>query len=196
LSRALDFLESNAATDGTRVAIMGHSRFGKAALVAMAYDSRFAAAFISSSGEGGAKLWRRHYGEQIGNIAGSGEYHWVAGNFLRYAGPLDADDLPVDAHELIALCAPRAVFVSSGSDGDQWTDPRGMFLAALNASPVYDLLGATGLGATDYPAIEEAFVDGAIAWRQHSKGHTPGPNWPWFLDFAARAFADPSRAAP
>jgi hypothetical protein len=168
---------------------MGHSRYGKAALVAMAYDTRFAAAFISSSGEGGAKLWRRNFGEQAGNIAGSGEYHWVAGNFLRYAGPLTVDDLPVDAHQLIALCAPRAVFISSGADGDQWTDPRGMFLAARAASPVFELLGAGGLGADEYPAVGTALTVGAIAWRQHEAGHTPGPNWPYFLEVAARAFA-------
>jgi len=193
-SRALDFLQEHARTDASRVGIMGHSRYGKAALVAMAYDSRFAAAFVSSSGEGGAKLWRRHFGEQIGNIAGSGEYHWVAGNFLRYAGPLTVDDLPVDAHQLIALCAPRAVFVSSGDDGDQWTDPRGMFLAARAASPVFELLGAGGLGADEYPSVGTALTDGAIAWRQHSGGHTPGPNWPYFLDFAARAFASHAAA--
>lgn len=194
-SRIVDFLESRDGYDGSRVAVFGHSRFGKAALVAMAFDERIAAGFISSSGEGGAKLWRRHFGEQIGNIAGSGEYHWVAGNFLRYAGPLDATDLPVDAHALIALCAPRPVFVSSGDDGDEWTDPRGMFLAAAAASPVYELLGAGGLGTTAYPPIGDLVSRGALAWRQHALGHTPGPNWSYFLDFAARAFARPGAAA-
>jgi len=157
--------------------------------VAMAYDSRFAAAFVSSSGEGGAKLWRRNFGEQAGNIAGSGEYHWVAGNFLKYAGPQTVADLPVDAHELIALCAPRPVFIGSGSEGDQWVDPKGMFLAAAAAGPVYELLGARGLGTDRMPPIGTALVAGDLAWRQHELGHTPGPNWPFFLDFAARHFS-------
>ncbi|MEJ2435643.1 MAG: hypothetical protein P8Y53_21790, partial [Pseudolabrys sp.] len=143
-SRVLDYLSGTRAIDAQRVAVHGHSRFGKAALLAMAYDTRFAAAFVSSSGAGGAKLWRRNFGEQIGNVAGTGEYHWVAGNFLRYAGPLSAPDLPVDAHALIALCAPRPVFISSGAEGEQWVDPKGMFLAAVHAGPVYELLGARG----------------------------------------------------
>lgn len=194
-SRVVDYLDSASGFDAGRVAIEGHSRYGKAMLVAMAFDRRIAVAFISSSGEGGAKLWRRHYGEQIGNIAGTGEYHWVAGNFLKYAGPLGADDLPVDAHQLIALCAPRPVFISSGTDGDEWTDPKGMFLAAAHASPVYELLGAKGLGTMDYPAVGTGLMDGELAWRQHPLGHTPAPNWPVFLDFAARYFesADSTR---
>jgi len=187
-SRVLDFFATLDTVDESRVGIEGHSRYGKAALVAMAYDSRIAAAFISSSGEGGAKLWRRNFGEQIGNIAGSGEYHWVAGNFLKYAGPLTANDLPVDAHELIALSAPRPVFISSGNDGDQWVDPKGMFLAAAGAGPVYELLGKRGLNTIEYPPIGTALMDGDVSYRQHDLGHTPGPNWPYFLDFAARYF--------
>jgi len=187
-SRVLDYLDSRSEVDGERVALFGHSRYGKAALVAMAFDARFATVFVSSSGEGGAKLWRRHFGEQVGNIAGSGEYHWVAGNFLRYAGPLTVDDLPVDAHQLIALCAPRPVFISSGTEGDQWVDPKGMFLAAAHAGPVYELLGARPLPTSEYPPVGTALVDGDLAWRQHEQGHTPGPNWPVFLDFAARQF--------
>jgi hypothetical protein len=187
-SRVLDYLSGTRAIDAQRVTVHGHSRFGKAALVAMAYDTRFAAAFVSSSGAGGAKLWRRNFGEQIGNVAGTGEYHWVAGNFLRYAGPLAAPDLPVDAHALIALCAPRPVFISSGAEGEQWVDPKGMFLAAVHAGPVYELLGARGLGTTEMPPIGVGLLDGDIAWRQHELGHTPGPNWPWFLDFAAAYF--------
>jgi hypothetical protein len=187
-SRVLDYLSTRADIDENRVAVHGHSRFGKAALLAMAYDTRFAAAFISSSGAGGAKLWRRNFGEQIGNVAGAGEYHWMAGNFLRYAGPLSASDLPVDAHSLIALCAPRPVFISSGAEGELWIDPKGMFLAAVHAGPVYELLGARGLGTMEMPAVGVGLLRGELAWRQHEKGHTPGPNWPWFLDFAARYF--------
>ncbi|MEJ2384388.1 MAG: hypothetical protein P8Y54_08310 [Xanthomonadales bacterium] len=184
----MDYFEQDPRIDAGRVAIEGHSRFGKAALVAMAFDQRIAAAYISSSGEGGAKLWRRNFGEQIGNIAGSGEFHWVAGNFLRYAGPLTAADLPVDAHHLIALCAPRPVFIGAGSDGDAWVDPKGMFLAAREAGPVYELLGRTGLGAADFPPPGTALTDGDIAWRQHEYGHSPGPNWSYFLDFTERYF--------
>lgn len=187
-SRALDFLATVEAVDANRVGITGHSRFGKAALVAMAYDPRFATALISSSGEGGAKLWRRNFGEQIGNIAGSGEYHWVAGNFLKYAGPLTANDLPIDAHELIALCAPRPVFISSGTEGDQWVDPRGMFMATVHAGPVYELLGRDGLGTKNFPPTGTPLVDGDLAWRQHELGHTPGPNWKYFIEFAERYF--------
>src|SRR5213079_2981498 len=128
--------------EAKRVAVEGHSRYGKAALVAMAYDPRFAVAFVSSSGEGGAKLHRRNFGELVENVAGSGEYHWMAGNFLKYAGPLTANDMPVDSHELIALCAPRPVFIGAGAtNGDGWVDAKGMFLAAAAAGPVYKLLG-------------------------------------------------------
>lgn len=103
----------------------------------MADDACFAIAFISSSGEGGAKLHRRNYGEIVENVAGAGEYHWMAGNFLKYAGPKNWNDLPVDSHELIALCAPRPVFISSGSKGDSWVDAKGMFLAGVHAGSVY-----------------------------------------------------------
>ncbi len=146
-SRALDYFETDKSVDAKQVGIEGHSRYGKAALVAMAYDPRFAIAYISSSGEGGAKLFRRNFGEQIGNVAGTGEYHWMAGNFLKYAGPLTENDLPVDAHELIALCAPRPVFIGAGAtNGDGWVDAKGMFLAAVGAGPVYKLLGKKGSG--------------------------------------------------
>jgi hypothetical protein len=187
-SRALDYLETDKSTDAKRVAIEGHSRYGKAAAIAMAYDARFATAFLSSSGEGGVKLHRRNYGELVENVAGSGEYHWMAGNFIKYGGPLTWDDLPIDSHELIALCAPRPVFISAGDKGDQWVDAKGMFLAGVGAGPVYKLLGKKDLGTADFPALETPLVQGEIAFRQHSGGHTPGPNWPTFLDFAARYF--------
>ena len=197
-SRALDYFESDPAVDAKQVGIEGHSRYGKAALVAMAYDPRFAIAYISSSGESGAKLYRRNYGEQIGNIAATSEYHWMAGNFLKYDGPLTVADLPVDAHELIALCAPRPVFISSGSleAGDGWADAKGSFLAAAAASPVYELLGKKGLGTTVFPPIETALVSGDLAFRQHSGGHTPAPNWPTFIDFARRYLQPPTAKTP
>jgi hypothetical protein len=193
-SRALDYMETDAAVDAKRVAIEGHSRWGKATVVAMAYDQRFWAAYVSSSGEGGAKLHRRDWGETVENIAGLGAYHWMAGNFLKYAGPLHPGDLPVDSHELIALCAPRPVFVSAGRGGydeepggDSWVDAKGSFMAAAAANPVYKLLGAKGLGTTEFPKVETLVgSDADVAFRQHSGGHTDGPNWPYFLDFAQR----------
>jgi hypothetical protein len=164
----------------------GHSRYGKAVLIAMAYDQRFAIAYVSSSGAAGAKLHRRNWGEIVENVAGSGEYHWMAGNFLKYAGPLNWNDLPVDSHELIALCAPRPVFISAGDKGDEWVDARGMFMAAVAAGQVYKLLGKRDLGVDQFPEIETALTDGDIAYRQHRGGHVTGPNWPTFLTFAGR----------
>jgi alpha-glucuronidase len=191
-SRALDYLETDNSVDAKRVGLEGHSRYGKAALIAMAYDPRFAIAYISSSGEGGAKLNRRNWGEIVENLAGTGEYHWMAGKFLKYAGPLGWADLPVDSHELIALCAPRPLFISAGATkGDGWVDAKGMFMATVGAGPVYRLLGKKGLGTTEFPPIETTLIDGDLAFRQHSGGHTPGPNWPTFLTFASRYFDGP-----
>jgi hypothetical protein len=170
------------------VGIEGLSRYGKAALVTMAYDQRFAIGFIASSGEGGAKPHRRNFGELVENLAGTGEYHWMAGNFLKYAGPLTANDLPVDANELIALCAPRPVFISCGSpkvEGN-WLDDKGQFEAEVAAGQVYELLGRKGLGTTQFPPMGTALISGDLAFRQHSGGHTAGPNWPTFLEFASR----------
>lgn len=196
-SRAMDYFEMDKSVDAKHVGIEGHSRYGKAALVTMAYDKRFAIGYISSSGAGGAALYRRNFGEQIGNVAGTGEYHWMAGNFLKYAGPLTPNDLPVDSHELIALCAPRPVFIGAGAvNGDGWVDPHGMFMAAVDAGPVYRLLGKKDLGTTEFPPIETALIEGDIAYRQHSGGHTPGPNWPTFLKFAGRYFQVPGVDAP
>jgi hypothetical protein len=192
-SRVLDYLETDRAVDAKQVGLEGLSRYGKAALVAMAVDRRFAIALVSSSGEGGAKLHRRNFGELVENLAGAGQYHWMAGNFLKYAGPLNWNDLPVDSHELIALCAPRPVFIGAGAaeKGDAWVDAKGMFLAAAGAGPVYRLLGKKDLGTTEFPPIETALIDGEVAFRQHSGGHTSGPNWPTFLAFAGRYLKGP-----
>jgi len=188
-SRALDYFETDKSVDSKRVGVEGHSRYGKATAVAMAYDSRFAIAFVSSSGEGGVKLHRRNWGELVENVAATSEYHWMAGNFLKYAGPLNWNDMPVDSHELVALCAPRPVFISAGAtQGDGWVDAKGMFLAAVGAGPVYKLLGKKDLGTKEFPPIETALMGGDVAFRQHSSGHTPGPNWPTFLTFAERYF--------
>jgi hypothetical protein len=187
-SRALDYFETDKAVDAKQVGIEGLSRYGKAALVTMAYDPRFAIGFIGSSGEGGAKLHRRNFGELVENVAGTGEDHWMAGNFLKYAGPFNWNDLPVDSHELIALCAPRPVFISCGSfevEGG-WLDQKGMFMAEVAAGPVYRLLGKKDLGTSELPKMETALVDGDLAFRQHSGGHTTGPNWPTLLTFADR----------
>jgi hypothetical protein len=187
-SRALDYFETDKTVDVRQVGIEGHSRYGKATLVAMAYDPRFAIAYVSSSGAGGAKLHRRNYGELVENVAGQSEYHWMAGNYLKYAGPLTWNDIPVDSHELVALCAPRPVFISSGDKGDGWVDAKGMFLAGVGAGPVYKMLGKKDLGTIEFPPLETTLIDGDIAFRQHSGGHTPGPNWPTFLTFASRYF--------
>jgi hypothetical protein len=188
-SRALDYFETDKAVDAKRVALEGHSRYGKATVVAMAYDPRFAIAFISSSGAGGVKLHRRYWGEMVENVAAPNEYHWMAGNYLKYAGPLHAKDLPVDAHQLVALCAPRPVFISAGAtQGDGWVDAKGAFLSGVGAGPVYKLLGKKDLGVSEFPPIETGLMEGDISFRQHSSGHTTGPNWPVFLDYAARYF--------
>jgi hypothetical protein len=194
VSRAMDYFETDKDVDARQVGLTGHSRYGKAALVAMAYDQRFAIAYPSSSGAGGAKLWRRDWGEVVENVAGSSEYHWMAGNFVKYSGPpMTWDDLPVDAHELVAMCAPRPVFISGGAtDGDGWVDAKGMFLAAAGAGPVYKLLGKRDMGTTEFPPIETTLIDGDIAFRQHSGGHTDAPNWPTFIKFAERYLKTPA----
>jgi (4-O-methyl)-D-glucuronate---lignin esterase len=198
-ARALDNLATNPAIDVTRVGIEGVSRYGKAALVTMAFEQRFAVALVGSSGEGGAKLHRRNWGETVENLTGTGEYHWMAGNFLKYGaaratfGARDAGDLPVDAHELIALCAPRPTFISYGvpERGDaRWLDHQGSFMSAVAAGPVFRLLGARDLGTSDdcrketMPPVNVGLLHGQLAWRQHDGGHTDGPNWRYFIPWA------------
>lgn len=200
-SRALDYLETDPAVDAKRVGIEGVSRFGKAALVTMAFDQRFAVALVGSSGEGGAKPHRRNFGEAVENLTGAGEYHWMAGNFLKYGaaeatfGSRNAGDIPVDSHQLIALCAPRPAFISYGipEKGDaRWLDQQGSFMATVAAGAVYRLLGAKDTGvAEDYrkakmPPVNTGLLEGHLAWRQHDGGHTDGPNWKYFLPWAAR----------
>ena len=186
-ARALDYFETDKAVDAKHVALECHSRWGKASLIAMAYDQRFWTVYVSSSGEGGAKLHRRNWGEVVENVAGAGEYYWMAGNFLKYAGPLNWGDLPVDSHELIAMCAPRPVFIGGGAtNGDGWADSKGMFMAAAAAGPVYKLLGKKDLGTSEFPPIETALIDGDVGFRQHAGGHTDAPNWATFLTFAGK----------
>jgi hypothetical protein len=195
-SRALDYFQTDKSVDAKHVGLAGHSRFGKATLVALAYDRRFAIAYVSSSGKGGAALYRRNFAEQVENLAGTGEYHWMAGNFLKYAGPLTAQDLPVDSHEVVALCAPRPVFLGAGAtEGDGWVDAKGTFLAAVGAGPVYELLGKKGMGTSEFPPLGTPLMDGDVAFCQHRGGHTPEPNWPTFLTFAERYLHGPSAGA-
>ncbi len=198
-SRGLDYLETDPAVSANKVGIEGVSRYGKAALVTMAFDTRFALVLVGSSGEGGAKLHRRNFGEAVENLTGSGEYHWMAGNFLKYGAAeavfagKNAGDLPVDSHEFIALCAPRLTFISYGAPekGDpKWLDQQGSFMAAVAAGPVFRLLGAKDLGTSDdyqtekMPPVNVGLLDGQLAWRQHDGGHTDGPNWKYFIAWA------------
>jgi len=194
--RMLDFLATDPAVDAHRVGIEGVSRYGKAALVTMAYDPRFAVGLIGSSGKGGATLLRRNFGESISNLA-TGEYYWFAGNMMKYdtkgvSKPnLDANDLPVDSNELIALAAPRPLFISHGvpEQGDaHWIDQNGAWKAAYDAGRVYKLLGKTGVGVagpTDMPP-PTTMIDGELAWRQHTGGHTDIPNFRYFIPWANR----------
>jgi hypothetical protein len=198
-ARGLDYLQTVPGVDAKHVGIEGVSRYGKAALVTLAFEPRFALALVGSSGEGGAKLHRRNWGEAVENLTGSGEYHWMAGNFLKYGaseaafGSKTPGDLPVDAHELIALCAPRLTFISYGvpEKGDaKWLDHQGSYMAAVAAQPVFRLLGARDLGVReDYhvatmPPVNTGILDGQLAWRQHDGGHTDAPNWKYFLPWA------------
>jgi lysophospholipase L1-like esterase len=211
-ARALDFLETLPAVDAKRVGIEGVSRFGKAALVTMAFEPRFAVVLVGSSGEGGAKPHRRDFGEAVENLTSSGEYHWMAGNFLKYGadestfGARTANDLPVDAHELIALCAPRPVFISYGipEKGDaNWLDQQGSYMATVAAGPVFRLLGVRDLGVKgDYrtakmPLVNTGLLEGELAWRQHDGGHEDRTNMSSFLGWANRRFTHhaPPRAA-
>lgn len=200
-SRGLDYLETVPEVDASRVGIAGVSRYGKAALVTMAFDQRFAMGLIGSSGAGGTKLYRRNFGESLENLAGSGGYHWMAGNYIKYSadestfGPRTANDLPVDSHMMLALCAPRLVFISHGipEKGDaNWLDHQGSFMAAVAAQPVFRLLKATDMGRTDdytterMPAVNVDLLDGKLAWRQHDGGHTDEPNVEHFIRWAQK----------
>jgi hypothetical protein len=206
-ARGLDYLETNEpGVDAKHVGIEGVSRYGKAALVTMAFEPRFALALIGSSGEGGAKLNRRNWGEAVESLTG-GEYYWMAGNFMKYGasdasfGAKTACDLPVDAHELIALCAPRLVFISYGLPGKgdpKWLDQQGSYMAAVAAGTVYKLLGAKDLGVSDdymmekMPPVNTPMLDGQLAWRQHDQGHQDQANMKWFLKWADRNIGRPA----
>ena len=199
-ARGLDYLETDPAVDATHVGIEGVSRYGKAALVALAFEPRFAMGLIGSSGKGGATLHRRSWGEAVESLTG-GEYYWMAGNYMKYGasdavfGARTAQDLPVDSHELIALCAPRLTFISYGvpERGDaRWLDHQGSYMAAVAAGRVFKLLGARDIGVSnDYraeqmPPVNVGLLDGELAWRQHDGGHTDAPNLKYFIQWADR----------
>ncbi len=212
-ARGLDYLETDSMVDAKRVGIEGVSRYGKGALVTLAFEPRFAVALVGSSGEGGAKLHRRNFGEAVENLTGSGEYHWMAGNFLKYGaaeakfGSKNANDIPVDAHQLIALCAPRPTFISYGipERGDaNWLDQQGSYMATVAAGPTFRLLGARDLGdKNDYrvakmPPVNTDMLDGELAWRQHDGGHEDRSNMKHFIAWASRLLKHtiPPPAAP
>jgi hypothetical protein len=198
-ARGLDYLETDPAVDAKHVGIEGVSRYGKAALVTLAFEERFAMALVGSSGKGGATLHRRFFGEAVESLTATGEYHWMAGNYLKYgaseakSGVGNAGQLHVDSHSLIAMCAPRLTFISYGvpEKGDaKWLDQKGSYMATIAAGAVFKLLGAKDLGVSnDYktevmPPVNTDKLDGELAWRQHDGGHTDGPNMKYFIQWA------------
>jgi hypothetical protein len=197
-ARGLDYLETDPTVDAKHVGIEGVSRYGKAALVTMAFDERFALVLVGSSGKGGATLLRRNFGEAVESLTGD-EYYWMAGNFMKYGaseasfGSSNPGQIPVDSNELIALCAPRLTFISYGipERGDsKWLDHQGSFMATVDAGRVFELLGAKSIGVEgDYrtakmPPVNTGLLDGQLAWRQHDGGHTDAPNMKWFIQWA------------
>lgn len=180
-SRILDHFETDRAIDARRIGIIGHSRLGKTVLWAGASDPRWALVFSSCSGEMGASLARRDWGESVDDMAAN--FGWqFAGNFQKYPGKWN--EMPVDSHMLIALSAPRPVFVTGGTT-DQWADPKGEFLAQVEAGAVYRLLGRTDLGVKELPPLDTPIITGHLGWHYHTGGHTITPSdWKAFLDFA------------
>jgi hypothetical protein len=196
ISRLIDYLETDKQVNPKMIGLSGHSRYGKATLVTMGYEQRIAIGFPSDAGSLGTKMNRRHWGQDLENSTGPSEYHWMAGTFFQWAGelvsgqylPRRIEHCPVDAHSLLALCAPRPVFINAGTRSS-WTDPYGMYLTTVYASPVYQLLGKKGMIMTDEkPQIDVAYIKGDIGYRYHEGGHTDAPDWPAFFEFASKYF--------
>lgn len=187
LSKSIDYFETDRDVDAKQLAVDGFSRWGKTAVLAASVDTRWAIAWAGNSGQSGTKMNRRNFGETVDMVAQNFPY-WMAGNFQKFVGRWE--DMTVDSHELVALVAPRPVFITAGTT-DLHTDPKGMFLAAALAGPVYELLGKKGVGATEMPAPDTALLAGDIGFRLHTGGHTPGPDYPAFLEFCAKYFKAP-----
>jgi dienelactone hydrolase len=180
-SRAMDYFETDSGVDAKRVAVVGHSRGGKAALWAGAEDERFALIVSNESGEGGAALTRRHFGETLARITETFP-HWFAGKYTSFSGRIDA--LPIDQHMLLALMAPRAIYIAS-ADEDLWSDPRGEFLSLVHASPVFALWGDRPLGAEEMPPLDRPLVAQRRGYHVRRGGHNlTRYDWQSFMDFA------------
>lgn len=199
VSRLIDYFETDKSVNTKIIGLTGHSRYGKATLVTLAYEPRVAIGFPSDGGSLGTKMNRRHWGQDLENSTGANEYHWMSGTFFKYAGektpgqylPRKIEDCTVDAHSLLSLCAPRPVLLNGGTNSS-WTDPYGQYLTTVYASPVYELLGKKGIIMNDpKPVIDKAYIDGGIAFRYHNGGHTDAPEWPAFFEFAAKHFDIP-----
>jgi hypothetical protein len=211
VSQLINFFEANPKynVDAKKLGIEGVSRYGKAALVTQAFDPRVAVAFVASSGEGGAKLHRHDFGESVENLTDQSEYHWMCGNFLKYGaaeakfGSMNASNLPVDSHELVALCAPRPCLISVGIEpGDpKWIDAAGCMRSGIGATPVYELLGKKGYGKQEgwttaqLPPVG-TLLGNDVAFRQHTGGHEATANYPTFFSWIKAYISSPNDTTP